>query len=144
MFIHSESASRRLATVLVVFYWLALVIATHLPGQQVPHQLDPVDKFLHITAYAGLSFLALFAFRPFGASKVFMVGLVALLAVHGIIDEVTQGLIPGRYPSALDAMADATGAVVGVGLFIAVQPLVRRLRMVSAQRNDSNGHGFRR
>ena len=124
----NSQSTNRLFAIIVALYWLALVISTHLPGQHVPSQLDPVDKFLHFTAYAGLAFLILMATRcQLGMNRKWGIGLFCLLIVHGMIDEWTQGFVPGRFPSAFDAAADGIGAAIGITVFAIVQPILARI-----------------
>lgn len=67
------------------------------------------DKFVHAAAYFVLgALLALGTGRP---------RLAFWLAVaYGVSDEVHQAFVPGRYPDALDLVADAVGAGLGCWL----------------------------
>jgi VanZ family protein len=106
-------------------YWLALVIGTHIP--RPPEELLPFgesDKVLHLSAYAGLAFLAClnwslrrdFTWRAAAGSWIAIVAF-------GALDEVTQ--IPvGRQCDPMDWLADACGTLGGIAAFA----LVRRLR----------------
>ena len=123
--------TRHFIRLALVVYWGALLLGTHLPAQHVPHHLDPVDKFVHLTAYAGLSFLFLAAFpgtvlEPTGRMGwIGTIGVALLMAIHGALDEVTQALIPGRFPSALDWFADCIGTVMGLGAFATLLVMTR-------------------
>ncbi|WP_425619489.1 VanZ family protein [Anatilimnocola sp. NA78] len=43
------------------------------------------------------------------------IGCFFAIAVYGAVDEITQGLIPGRSPDVFDWIADVGGAALGVG-----------------------------
>ena len=114
------------ALALLVLYWLALFVGTHVP--RGPHELLPKnvsDKLLHLTAYGGLAFLICLNWslrRPLGWRQGAIV--LALLAGFGALDEVTQ--IPvGRDCDLFDWTADVTGATAGVGLFLLAASLFR-------------------
>jgi VanZ family protein len=114
------------ALALLVVYWLALFVGTHVP--RGPHELLPKnvsDKLLHFTAYGGLAFLLCLNWslrRPLGWRQFAIV--LALLAGFGAFDEITQ--IPvGRDCDILDWTADVTGATLGVGAFLLVSSVVR-------------------
>jgi VanZ family protein len=51
--------------------------------------------------------------------------LLAGVALHGMLDEVTQPLF-GRDAEVADWFADVAGAVLGLGLMLAISTLVRR------------------
>lgn len=107
------------ALALLVIYWLALFVGTHLPRGQ--HELLPKnvsDKLLHLTAYGGLALLICLNWslrRPLGWRQAAIV--LALLAGFGALDEVTQILV-GRDCDLADWTADVSGATAGVGLFL--------------------------
>jgi VanZ family protein len=109
------------ALALLVVYWLALFVGTHMP--RGPQELLPKnvsDKLLHFTAYGGLAFLLCLngsLRRPLGWRQFAIV--LALLAGFGAFDEITQ--IPvGRDCDILDWIADVTGATLGIGGFLLV------------------------
>lgn len=74
-----------------------------------------LDKVAHFGAYAVLGFLL-----AFGASRTGK-GLVVAVAIgwiYGGVDELHQAIVPNRYASFGDWLADAAGGVVGVLLFL--------------------------
>lgn len=76
------------------------------------------DKLLHIGAYALLASLALFAVHSRGWGAL---AAVAMSALYGCIDELHQSFVPGRSSSGLDLLADLAGALLGVGVWMAVR-----------------------
>lgn len=108
-----------------------LVIALHMPP--IGHRTGGVprwDKPIHFTLYLGLAGLLAFAAkRSFwtqhtrAAQAVLIWGAVtAIVAVHGMVDELTQPWT-GRDAEFLDWVADCAGAAVGAAMAV----LVRRL-----------------
>ena len=110
----------------LVGYWLALVIGTHIP--RTPHvimSLGTSDKVLHFSAYAGLALLVCLYWsldRTFGVRQA--LGVVLLLSAFGAVDEVTQ--IPvGRECDRYDWLADVSGTLLGISIFLAARAIVR-------------------
>ena len=101
-------------------YWLALAVSTHTPIQgldfpQTPHS----DKMMHFVAFAGLAFLLAWSLQRHIRSPLLHALCVLLIASgYSVVDEVTQGLVPGRVPDFWDAIADTIGAVIGLFLFL--------------------------
>jgi hypothetical protein len=107
-------------------YWLALVIGTHVTHTpRVILALATSDKWLHLSAYAGLAFLiGLNGSLRRTWTRRQWIAVPVLLAVFGAVDEMTQ--IPvGRECDILDWAADVVGSVAGVTLFLAVSALYR-------------------
>jgi VanZ family protein len=112
-----SSRLKKAALILLVGYWLALFVSTHIPSP--PHALVPrvSDKLLHFAGYAGLTFLVClnWSLRRALAWRQWL-GVLVLLAVLGAIDEVTQ--IPvGRQCDFLDWIADVIGIAAGLASF---------------------------
>jgi len=111
-------AARIAVIVLLILYWLALFVGTHLPpgvggGVEIP------DKVLHFSGFAGLGGLLAFAapnrrWRTLLACWLLAVG-------YGAVDELTQPIV-GRDDDIWDFVADTAGAFCGV----AVGALVRK------------------
>jgi VanZ family protein len=116
---------RRGVLITLVLYWLTMFTATHVP--RVPQPLPPgfTDKWQHYVAYAGLGFLLAVWWRlrrplTFRAG----VGLFAVTALYGALDELTQPWF-GRDAELLDWRSDIIGAATGLALgaivFLAVR-----------------------
>jgi VanZ family protein len=118
----------RAAAALLAVYWLVLIAATHIPKVPEPLGFRTSDKIQHLVAYATLAILAGWVWslvRPFGWRQA--LALLAMVAVHGVLDEVTQPLV-GRNADVLDWYADVLGATLGVGVLLTMQASVRRWR----------------
>ena len=46
--------------------------------------------------------------------------MVVICILFGIFDELYQGLIPGRFPNAFDAIADGLGVIFGYRITYAI------------------------
>ena len=78
-----------------------------------PYEFPESDKVVHVLAYAPLGFLLVYALsRSTSSSNLIFFG-VFLAFLYGLTDEIHQAFVPGRDASALDVMADGTGAMIG-------------------------------
>lgn len=119
-------AQRRRRTLLGL--WLVSTIAVAI-GSLVPELAPPegrvgfmpIDKLIHIAAYAGLAFLpqvGIVRLKPATFGALFMI-----LLGGGI--EIAQGFTPGRDGSLGDAITNALGVLVGIALGLVMRPRLR-------------------
>jgi VanZ family protein len=114
----------------VVWYWgpaiaamAAIFTASSLPT--VPRLVRHVsDLLLHFAAYAGLAVLVIRAiasgrWTQLTAGSFLKAWVVS--AGYGITDELHQYLVPGRYASVADWIADALGAASALAMVAAVR-----------------------
>jgi VanZ family protein len=106
--------AKRILTVVLTVYWLAMFVATHIP--QVPQDLPMPggDKGMHFAAYAILALIVSMRCK-LGAAWCWKAAaqIFAVIAIYGIFDELTQ--IPvGRHADVLDWLADIAGTVCGL------------------------------
>jgi len=99
---------RSLSRLVPAFLWAALLLwLGRRPPDQIPGGPPGFDKLLHAGAYGVLGFLA-----AFGARRGPAVGGLSALLV-GALDEWGQASVAGRYPDALDLLADLVGGTIG-------------------------------
>jgi VanZ family protein len=106
----------RLASFLLVVYWSALFVGTHIPRPpQIGVHLG--DKLLHFGAFLGLAFLLAWAIPKSRRHRILHLMLAGSIAAgYGALDEFTQ--IPvGRTADILDWLADLVGAVSGLVVY---------------------------
>lgn len=110
----------RVATLLLIAYWLALFAGTHAP-RQIVSTVTHNDKVVHLAAFAGLAFLLAWAIPTRRDDRWMNVRLALLLAVtYGAIDEFTQ--IPvGRTADVWDWIADCIGATLGLAAYLSLR-----------------------
>ncbi|MBP88234.1 MAG: hypothetical protein CMJ64_16205 [Planctomycetaceae bacterium] len=97
-------------------YWTAIFIGTHLPSG-LGKMPNFNDKCLHLGAYAGLAFLLAAALTAFRLKRGTLLITLAVAAVYGCVDELTQMLVNGRQADVADWAADVFGAGVGAVAF---------------------------
>ncbi len=112
-----KSIKDRTPTIVLAAYWLALVIGTHLPADQVPYTFSTLDKTVHFGAYCGLTILLAFTIYRMMPVKYWESYLFVGLGLFGALDEYTQGFV-GRMPDVLDWLADILGIGVGLASFL--------------------------
>ena len=79
------------------------------------------DKLAHLAVFAVLGFLIAWPFCRIyrNYTKAFWISWI-LSGFYGILDEIHQLFVPGRYVEVLDMLADVIGALIGVGLFLLI------------------------
>jgi VanZ family protein len=101
----------------LVVYWIVLFLGTTLPSNNLP-DVPSGDKLNHFVGYAVLSFL-LFTYLKLKSSdavaeiRIFQKSFI-IASVYGILDELHQIPIPGRFFEWYDILADINGAALGL------------------------------
>ena len=116
-YLDSPNRARRVLWV----YWALLAVGSHLPGLGVGKDANQfgvfqVDKALHVTAFAGLTFLLYQAKLCGGRASSFANAFTAMViaAIYALIDEYTQRWT-GRDISISDVVA---GYIAILGVFL--------------------------
>ena len=108
--------------VVLLAYCVALSVGTHWPRLQLVKVSGwSIDKFLHFGAFGVLAFLLLNAWphsqrtvQRFGWFGFGMTGIAVMCALaYSLVDELTQGFVPGRTVTGKDMLANATGVFLG-------------------------------
>ncbi|MFW6155321.1 MAG: VanZ family protein [Planctomycetota bacterium] len=111
----SHPALRRVSRVALAVAWGTAFLFTHLPAERLP-ALPASDKLLHVATYAALGVIFWLTLAAHEVRGVRRAGLVVVsLLVYAAFDEATQRLV-NRYASVADALADAVGVLIAVGL----------------------------
>ena len=92
----------------IVFFTIGVL--SLLPPKHI--ELGDSDKSAHFIAY----FTLMITYRFWRISEHFLTGIFILI-IYGIILEFLQGLVPGRFPSILDTVANTIGVLLGVFIF---------------------------
>ena len=104
---------RRIIVTGCIVLWLAALVATHVPAEQVP-EVRFSDWTLHALGYLALGsafWLTLWAHGAGRWKRVMWV--LGAMIVYAALDEITQPLV-NRVASLTDWVADAAGAVIAL------------------------------
>jgi VanZ family protein len=136
---HPQQSARRwklvaAVIVLTLCYWTFMFIATHLPAKQVPGGVSPkYDKIEHLTGFALLGVLLCTIGAIRGSQVVWTCTTVlVVVALYGVIDELTQSFSPGRTPDLRDWQFNMFGAAIGVGIFCLARLAGRTTRALAS------------
>ena len=123
---HSLIKAEQIARISAVAGWLGVLIIAILslvPGNLRPHTVLP-GPLEHTLAYALTGAALAFGYRRMDFRLLCLVGLSA----GSVVLEILQASVPGRSPSAVDAVASSSGAALGMllgavlwKLFVATQ-----------------------
>jgi len=113
-----ESQRARIAKILLLVYWLAMFVGTHIPRSVTPPGPSGFDKLLHLAGFGGLAWLLAWTVSRHRRLPIArLIGLFCVVAAYGVVDELTQ--IPvGRDGSVYDWLADLMGGAAGIGVFL--------------------------
>ena len=119
---HSISRECRLLPLLMM---AMLFILSSIPGTPGPDgfwlatALEPrLQNALHLPLYATLQILWLRALIKPGRGLLFAFYLALTLTCgYGILDELHQAFVPGRYASVLDVLLNLLGGLLGAALY---------------------------
>ncbi len=117
MFDYLEKRKVYFVYVPLIVYWLLLLIGTSLPTDDLP-SVAISDKFKHFGAFFGLSILLALTLHYQNKflllKKYFLAAALIITSFYGLLDEIHQSFIPGRYNEFLDWVADSLGAIAGI------------------------------
>lgn len=105
---------------LAIVYFSLITVPAKPPGA------GPLwDKQMHFAAYGGLALVMAYATVRF-RSRPYLRGMlvIGVVALFGGLIEVLQGMVPYRYFSVWDGVANFLGAFIAVAWFI-IEPYVR-------------------
>ena len=93
-------------------YLVLILIGSSIPSGSVPDVFRLTwDKLLHVIEYCILGILG---FRYYSVTlKQPLFGIIIIGITIGILDEIYQGIIPGRFTSSTDVIADGIGVISG-------------------------------
>lgn len=102
------------AWALVVAYAGLVSALSHMSRPPVPRplQTSPATFALHVVEFAGFAFFfyrALGRSRPGWSPLALLAVTVSATAAFGVLDELHQSFVPGRFCQALDVLADTLG-----------------------------------
>jgi VanZ family protein len=111
------SHQQKIAAFVLVLYWPALFVLTHIPIPYVVQKADVSDKSLHFLAYLILTFLiwsAVYGERKVKWRRAAPWLVLFVIVVYGILDEWSQIYVAGRSCDVRDFFSDLLGALTGL------------------------------
>ena len=97
---------------LLITYGIIILSISSIPGDSIPRfVLLSWDKLIHIIEYSFLGFLSVSSIDNKSKNKIIIACLFCLF--FAILDEIWQSVIPGRFSSVLDVIADGIGIIIG-------------------------------
>ena len=104
---------------------LALYALSSIPGDQTPDTMAGAlfmcvqpqwQNLLHVPLYGGLTASWIWAMRAWPLSRNGLLIIALLLAATwGLLDEIHQANVPGRFGSTTDMLLNVCGAILAVG-----------------------------
>jgi len=109
---------------MAIYYWLSSLPGTPSPEDPTVYQLlywapPSLQNAAHVPAYAWLAWTwrwALCAWLTVPNARV--LAAFAITAGYGVLDELHQSFVPGRYASVADVLLDLAGAMLGLLLAV--------------------------
>ena len=119
--------NQKLPTIgITVGYMAMLLILSAIPDTSSPENpfmlLSPtIQNLAHIPAYGLLALLWMFNLRNLGASRLqVVVAAIILASTYGVLMELLQTAIPGRFPSILDCFLNVAGILICTACYLRV------------------------
>jgi VanZ family protein len=115
----------------LLIWWLSSQVLDVAFMNRVPF----ADKGVHFVEYGALTFFIALAHLYTWPQRAIVGPLVAaaFTTALGLLDELHQGFVPGRFSDIFDLLADALGALIAALTFLAVRALIRAVRGRSLQ-----------
>jgi len=122
--LHSSPALSRRAY--LFRYWLPPVLyaafiffLSSIPGRKYLYPFSSADKVLHLVEYTVLGYLITraFGYNSSGKKRLFIRSFAVCL-LYGLSDEFHQWFVPYRVVSFMDMLANVTGSLLGIGIYI--------------------------
>ena len=111
---------------------LALLTGTSLPGSAINlPDFQFMDKLMHLTAYTGVGFFLRRSGPYFNSEKwINSPGFMTLVwgTVIGLLDELHQIFVPGRFAEFADFGADFIGVILGILFYLLVVKWIPQLK----------------
>ena len=102
-----------------------ITIGSSIPGENIPKlDLFSSDKVLHILEYFFLGYLLINVLIDKTSYPIFLTFFLGFL--FGVIDEIYQSTVFGRFPSSFDVIADAIGLTLSIILFQKFSDIMNR------------------
>ncbi len=112
----------------LIIYWLILLIATSIPGNDMP-DIHMNDKFEHFLGYGLLTILINFSLLVQSKNKLLKtkayLASIIIVSIYGALDELHQIFVPGRDCDFYDWITDFSAACFGIVMVYSLVKFVR-------------------
>lgn len=108
---------------------ILILMGSLMPMADIPQQektawekiRSVIMNLMHVPMYGGLTLVSLYYFECIRFSRPFNIGVTALVAMSlGILIEVFQMYVPGRYGGVFDIGLNTAGMIGGMVLFFTI------------------------
>jgi VanZ family protein len=114
-----KNIARPVLLTFTIAWYLSIWVASSLPSDSLPsYEIFSMDKLLHFGVYFVLGFLVMKSARQMSLKRSKVHYLYVFLFVSSIADEWHQHFIPGRSVSIWDFVANATGLLVSIMVYV--------------------------
>jgi VanZ family protein len=107
------SRERKFFTKVLIFYWVGIFFATHIPVPNWTRKMGVSDKTMHFAAYFVLTLLLWLSTsfeKKADWKKIRPWLFMGIIAVYGVFDEISQYFIEGRSADPYDLLNNLLGA----------------------------------
>ena len=114
----ANSHYKKQARFLAILWTLLILLGCFAPAKAFPEVDVPfIDKWVHFILFGGFSFLWLLSNPALVITRLITMFIIAV--AFGAAIEIMQGILTflGRSMEFMDAVADAIGGLLGIGLF---------------------------
>jgi|GEM_PF-2199276 len=113
------SKEKKFFTAILIFYWIGIFFATHIPIPYWTRRMGVSDKIMHFAAYLVLALLLWLSTsfeKKANWKKIRPWLLMGIVAVYCISDELSQYFMRGRSVDPYDLIANILGATAAMTL----------------------------
>lgn len=111
------SRERKFFTAVLIFYWVGIFFATHIPIPEWTRKMGMSDKIMHFAAYLVLMLLLWLSTsfeKKADWKKIRPWLFMGIVAVYAIFDELSQYFIGGRSTDLYDLLSNLFGAITAM------------------------------
>ena len=120
-----RTREQKLFTFILVFYWVGIFVATHIPVPEWTGKMGVSDKTMHFSAFMILTLLIWLStsFKKKADWKTIWPWLLmAIVLIYAASDELLQNFVRGRTADVHDAAFDFLGAATALVLLTTLLP----------------------
>ena len=100
----------------VIIFALLIMLGSSIPGENIPElYLFSSDKILHLLEYSVLGYFLINVLNDKTNYPYLLTFFLGFL--FGVVDEIYQSTVFGRFSSSFDVMADTIGLTLSIILF---------------------------